>query len=128
MQSSQSTSRLNNNKNFTVKNREFYSLFSVSINLSARWQTAKKEGRFDDLTLVGVRGYGRAANRQKQYLQAFYGMAKNVFITNRKEAAKPHKVIFLRSGDFFDGLNREFYSLFLLFILFFWIWNPCLKK
>ncbi len=36
---------------------------SVSINLSARWQTLKKEGKFAEHELVGVYGYGRGRVR-----------------------------------------------------------------
>ena len=39
---------------------------SVSINLSTRWQTSKKEGKFVQHELVGVRGYGRGRVGRKQ--------------------------------------------------------------
>ena len=39
---------------------------SVSINLSTRWQTLKKEGEFVEHELVGVCGYGRGRVRRKQ--------------------------------------------------------------
>jgi len=39
---------------------------SVSINLSTRWQTPKKEGKFGEHGLVGVCGYGRGRVRRKQ--------------------------------------------------------------
>ena len=40
--------------------------FSVSINLSTRWQTSKKEGKFVRHGLVGVQRYGRGRAGRKQ--------------------------------------------------------------
>ena len=46
--------------------RNFLHRLSVSINLSTRWQTRKKEGIFLELQFVGVRGYGRVEVLKKQ--------------------------------------------------------------
>ena len=40
--------------------------FSVSINLSTRWQSAKKEVIFCQIEFVGVHGYGRVQFGKKQ--------------------------------------------------------------
>ncbi|MEE1013918.1 MAG: hypothetical protein U0L92_06385, partial [Clostridia bacterium] len=40
--------------------------FSVSINLSARWQMLKKEGIFCEIVFVAVRWYCRERFRKKQ--------------------------------------------------------------
>ena len=44
----------------------FLLYLSVSINLAARWQTRKKEGKSVQGKLVGVRGYGRDCIGRKQ--------------------------------------------------------------
>ena len=44
----------------------FYIPISVSINLSTRWQTSKKEGIFLELQFVGVRLHGRVEVLKKQ--------------------------------------------------------------
>ena len=57
----------NSKKNKLFKKARLNSrAFSVSINLSTRWQTRKKEGKFVEHGLVGVCGYGRGRVRRKQ--------------------------------------------------------------
>ena len=42
--------------------------FSVSIKLSTRWETSKKEVIFCQFEFVGVRGYGRVQIGKKQVI------------------------------------------------------------
>jgi len=57
----------------------------VSINLSTRWQTRKKEGKSVQGKLVGVRGYGRDCLGRKQAKSPencnFQGFTQYSFLT-----------------------------------------------
>ena len=67
-------------KKIELKMKLSFSVLSVSINLSTRWQTLKKEGKFVEHELVGVCGYGRGRVRRKQAKspekRAFQGIFK----------------------------------------------------
>ena len=57
----------------------------MSINLSARWQAAKKEGRFGDFEFVGVRVYVRVQNRQKQVTELFLKEVIDIILRNKRK-------------------------------------------
>ena len=55
----------------------------MSINLSARRETSKKEGRFGDFEFVGVRVYVRVQNRQKQLTELFLKEVIDMILRNK---------------------------------------------
>ena len=64
----------------TKKKSRFLYRLSVSINLSTRWQTAKKEVIFCQFEIVGVRWYGRVQIGKKQVTARKFDVSLAVFI------------------------------------------------
>jgi len=89
----------------------------VSIGLSTRWQTRKKEGKSVQGKLVGVRGYGRDCLGRKQAKSpenyGFQGFSQYLFLTNSRsfnwlsKIANPYKHLKNSSLLAVDRLFRQ---------------------
>ena len=113
---------------------------SVSINLSTRWQTSKKEGKFVRHGLVGVQRYGRGRAGRKQAKRpevcAFQGVLllfrinKTYIESGCRQSANPYTIskslsllvvdrLFRQSEGLLANLQAVPFFLYLLYSIIF---------